>query len=250
MNQDRMPILVVKVGTSTLLNAHDMPVKTFDYIAESIIALMAEYRIVLVTSGAIGFGATHLKLDERPSDVASLQSLAMIGQVGLLKRWREALEPTAIGQVLLTTEDLRREGSTQRITDSIQQLWGYGVLPIVNENDAVSTDEITFGDNDQLAADVAVALGAERLVLLTDQDGIQKAFGTPQQERLQVAAIDEVEQHIAPTKSLTGKGGANSKILAAKRALHAGVDVFIAHAASEQSIERALSGLTGTKLVQ
>ena len=243
-------VLVVKVGTSTLLGTHEAPSKSFDYIAASIRELMHDHHVVLVTSGAIGFGVVQLGLNMRPQDISQLQALSMIGQVGLLRRWREAFGGMTIGQVLLTRHDMAAASTRESFCASVMQLWEYDAVPIVNENDAVSHEEISFGDNDQLAAEVAVVLGAKRLVLLTDQDGIQAAFGTAKQRRLEVASIHEVESHIMPVKSSLGKGGASSKILAARRAVESGVEVYVAHAATERSLQAALTGQAGTKIVQ
>ena len=243
-------ILVVKVGTSTLLGSEEEPSKAFEYIAESITALRHSHNILLVTSGAIGFGVTQLGLPERPTSTPQLQALSMIGQVGLLRKWREAFAGITIGQVLVTKRDLDDPDSRQHFTDSINHIWTYGAIPIVNENDAVATEEISFGDNDQLAARIAVSLKADRMVILSDHDGIQKDFGTHQQARLEEVSIHEIESHIKPTKSALGKGGASSKILAAHIALKGDVEVYVAHAASEQSIESAIASQSGTKIVQ
>ncbi|MBC7764779.1 glutamate 5-kinase [Microbacteriaceae bacterium] len=241
--------LVIKVGTSTLLDSHDSPSKAFEYIAESIKTLRNEYDVILVSSGAIGFGVTQLKIDERPKDLENLQALSMIGQVGLMKRWGRAFKDVTIGQVLVTRNDLHYDASIAYVQKSIQHVWAYGAVPIVNENDAISTDEISFGDNDQLAARIAVIIGANRLVLLTDQDGIMRGFGTDEQTRLTTVSIEEAKKHASPTKSGLGKGGVSSKLLAAADALDAGVEVFVAHAATHQSIELALTGQAGTKIV-
>lgn len=242
--------LVVKVGTSMLLGTHEEPSKSFDYIAASIRELMQDYRIVLVTSGAIGFGAVQLGLGARPANIGKLQALSMIGQVGLLNRWREAFGDVSIGQVLVTRQEMTARTMRESVRASIEQLWEYGAVPIVNENDAISNEEITFGDNDQLAAEVAVVLEAKRLVLLTDQDGIQAEFGMASQRRLEVVSIDEMNNHILPIKSVHGKGGASSKVLAARRAITAGTEVFVAHAATERALQMALSGQAGTKIIQ
>ncbi len=244
------PILVVKVGTSTLLGTHEQPSQAFDYVAESIIALRRQYDIVLVTSGAIGFGVRQVDLAERPAEVHHLQALSMIGQVGLLRRWREAFEGVTVGQVLVTRQDLERARTAGLFRDSVRSVWEYGALPIVNENDAVSTEEISFGDNDRLAAEVAVALGAQKLVMLTDQDGIRAEFGTDAERRLERVRIDEVGGYIKATKSTMGTGGAGSKVQAARIALDAEVEVYIAHAAHPGSLQAALSGNAGTNIVQ
>jgi glutamate 5-kinase len=189
-------------------------------------------------------------LAERPTEVADLQALAMIGQVGLLTRWREALDSTTIGQVLVTRSDLEHDIQRESFVRSLQRVWDYSALPIVNENDAVSSEEITFGDNDQLAARIAVTLGAEKLLLLTDQDGIQEDFGTESQRRIETLSMNEIERHIAPVQSKFGKGGASSKILAAQYALQGGVEVYIAHALEVATVESVLSRKSGTKVVQ
>ena len=244
------PVLVVKVGTSTLLGTHEQPSQAFDYVAASIAALRPRYDVVLVTSGAIGFGVRQMALSQRPTEVHALQALSMIGQVGLLRRWREAFEGITVGQVLVTRQDLERSTTAGLFRESVSSVWSYNALPIVNENDAVSTEEISFGDNDRLAAEVAAALNAETLVMLTDQDGIQAEFGTPRQRRLQVVATGEIGEHIRATKSAMGKGGASSKVQAARIALENGVQVYIAHAARAGSLEAVLAGNVGTKVVQ
>ncbi|MGB4762679.1 MAG: glutamate 5-kinase [Candidatus Saccharimonas sp.] len=245
------PIIVVKVGTSTLLSYDDTPSGTFGYIAESILELREQYNVVLVTSGAIGFGVRRVGLQARPSELHKLQALSMIGQVGLLRQWREAFgDENTIGQVLVTRRDLEAAGTSELFRTSVEEVWGYGVLPIVNENDAVSTEEISFGDNDRLAAEVAVALGAEKLVILTDQDGIQQDFGASTQRRLAVVPLTEVDRHIDTAASAHGTGGASSKVQAARIALEAGIEAYIAKASEPGAVSRVLSGQAGTKVVQ
>lgn len=245
-----LPILVVKVGTSTLLTRSERPSKTFDYVAESIRDLRVTYRIVLVTSGAIGFGVTQLGLEDRPETPAELQALSMMGQVGLLRRWREAFGDVAIGQVLVTRRDLERDSTAMLFRQSVEAVWRYGAIPIVNENDAVSTEEISFGDNDRLAAEVATEMKAIRLILLTDQDGIMEHFGTDAARRLEKISLEEAAKHIRSTKTTLGTGGARSKLTAARVALRGGVKVVIAHAATPRAIESSLSGKAGTNIVE
>lgn len=245
-----MKTLVIKVGTSTLLGTDEMPSTTFDHVATSIKHLRETYDIVLVTSGAIGFGVRQTGISERPHDLHELQALSMIGQVGLLRRWREAFGDLTVGQVLVTRQDLERNITAGIFRQSVAALWKYGAIPIVNENDAVSSEEISFGDNDRLAAEVAVAIDASRLVMLTDQDGVQAAFGTADQKRLEVVHINEIGNHIQIVRSHHGKGGAASKVQAARIALGAGIQVNIAHASTANAIEDALSGKVGTRVVQ
>ena len=233
-----------------MLGTDEQPSNTFGYVAQSIRNLRREYDVVLVTSGAIGFGVRQMQLDERPVELHELQALSMIGQVGLLRKWREAFDDVTVGQVLVTRHDLEQRETSRPFAGSVRALLCYGALPIINENDAISTEEISFGDNDRLAAEVAVVLGAETLVMLTDQDGIQADFGATTQHRLDTVRIGEVDEYIHATKSTMGKGGASSKVQAARVALEGGVSVVIAHAERQASVENALAGKTGTKIVQ
>ena len=244
------PILVIKIGTQALLGEHEAPRVMFDRLASAIQNLSQTYRVVLVTSGAIGFGVRALGLVSRPTGVDQLQALAMIGQAGLLRRWREAFGETMIGQVLVTRRDLAEPLSTETLRHSIEALWAYGAIPVVNENDAVSYEEISFGDNDKLAAEIAAAIHASTLVLLTDQDGIQAHFGTSRQHRLKETSVREMAQHIAPTKSVLGKGGFASKIMAASLALEAGVDVYIGSLNATPDVNDIISGKSGSRIVQ
>lgn len=243
-------ILVVKVGTSTLLGKDEQPSSTFEYVAESIMRLQETYNVALVTSGAIGFGVTRLGLTARPESLEKLQALSMIGQVGLLRQWREAFGDTTLGQVLITRRDLEKDSTAQSFLNSVEEMWHYGGMPIINENDAVSTEEISFGDNDRLAAEIADVLGAEVLMLLTDQNGIQANYETSEQHRLETATVKEALEHVQPVKSIFGRGGASSKLQAAQLALDAGCTVYISHAGLQGSIEDTLTGKVGTKLVQ
>jgi hypothetical protein len=159
---------VVKVGSSSISgdNAHK--------IGPLVDALAAAHgrgtEIVLVSSGAIATGMPYLLLDERPSDLATQQAAAAVGQNVLIYRYQEALRPFRIvaGQVLLTAGDLENATHRSNARRAMERLLGLRILPIVNENDTVATHEIRFGDNDRLAAMVAQLIGADALVLLSD----------------------------------------------------------------------------------
>lgn len=245
-----LPILVVKIGTSALLGEHEAPRVAFDVVAQNIKSLSDNYKIILVTSGAIGFGVRTLRLNDRPKNLSKLQALAMIGQAGLLNRWGEAFGDIAIGQVLVTRHDLEMADEGRSFRSSIEAVWQYGGIPVVNENDAVSYEEISFGDNDRLAAEVAINIGAEKLVLLTDQNGIQSGFGTDKQARLEVLRLDDAGQYIVDLHSKQGKGGAASKLQAACTALESGVQVYIGRVSGYVSVLDIISGQSGTRIVQ
>ncbi len=251
MNVSSKPCLVIKVGTSTLIDASERPSKTFDSVAASVKNLADKYKIVLVTSGAIGFGMRSVGVENRPSGVRDLQALSMMGQVGLLRRWHEVMAPLSIGQVLVTSRELNDTTSRNVLNDSLESLWHFGALPIVNENDAITTEEISFGDNDKLAAEIAGLFRAEALVLLTDQDGIKADFGLASEYRLSEVSLRDIDQHVkhGPGSGYS-KGGVDSKIYAARLALDHAVNVYIAHASMASSVENALSGQSGTKIIE
>ncbi len=243
------PRLVVKVGTSTLLEGHEMPTSTFDHVAASIREIRDTYDVVLVTSGATGFGVRRVGLDRRPRDLNQLQALASIGQVGLMERWNTAMGDQPVGQVLVTARELANETDATMLLATFDAMWGMGTLPIVNENDAITNEEFTFGDNDKLSALVAASLQADYLLLLTDQDGLYANFGTDEQAHVTEIRLADASAHLASVQSKHGTGGMASKLLASGIALEAGVQPFIAHARTENVISKVLSGESGTKLI-
>jgi len=252
VSAQRRPILVVKVGTTSLLGDDERPQSAvFGAIAEDIRTLARSRRIIVVSSGAIGFGVRQMQLEARPSRIDELQALATIGQVGLLRAWREALEPLMVGQILLTRQELQQERTRRQFVETTEVLSRrYGVVPVINENDAIANEEITFGDNDRLAAEVAHALGADQLVFLTNQPGILRDFGTAQQTRLQQATLAEARAALHPSRSVAGTGGMESKLLAAEQALTHSIECFVSDARTPSPISTAVSGAVGTKIVQ
>jgi glutamate 5-kinase len=167
--------VVIKLGSSTLVDARGRLRKSrLDRIADELGAITADTPICIVSSGAIALGLGHLGRMDRPGTVAELQAAAAVGQALLQQAWQRALGRSGrgTGQVLLAASDFERRESYLNARHTLETLLGWGVTPIVNENDSTATQEITFGDNDALAAQVAVLLGARLLVLLTDQEGL------------------------------------------------------------------------------
>jgi glutamate 5-kinase len=240
--------IVIKVGTGSLLMSNEQPRNTFETVAAGIKELADDYDAALVSSGAIGFGVRRMELRSRPAEVPRLQALSGIGQVALIQRWQEAFHDTPVNQVLLTARELEDSHAKDALTGQLAASWDMGAVPVVNENDAITSEEITFGDNDRLAALFAVVIGARRLVLLTDQDGIQKNFGTSDQDRLDKVSLSEAEQYLQTTKSSFGTGGMQTKLIAARIALEQGIDTYIGSAGSD--IQDILASKSGTKIVQ
>jgi len=243
--------LVVKIGSALLVDAETGRLRAawLHCLAEDVAAAKARgAQVVLVSSGSIALGRRVLGLPEGALPLEQSQAAAAVGQIRLARAYEEALAPHGIttAQVLVTLEDSanRRRYLNSRAT--LAQLLSLGVVPIVNENDTVATDEIRFGDNDRLAAQVAVTVGADQLVLLSDVDGLYTANPQfdPAAQRLDVVAeiTPEVEAMAGDPTSGLSKGGMKTKILAAKTAIGAGCAMVIAQGSVLRPLEAILSG--------
>jgi glutamate 5-kinase len=218
--------IVVKIGSRMLAGDPEM----IPRLAGEVAALRAEKRsVVVVTSGAIAIGCHRLGYGARPKETARLQAAAAAGQSVLMRRYDEAFAALGVttAQVLLTHADLADRERLNNARGALGALLEAGAVPIVNENDTVSTEEIYFGDNDQLAAMVAPLVSAELLVLLTDVDGVLDPSGA----RISVMARDESTTVISSGAVRMGSGGIESKIDAARKACRAGASVVVAPAA-------------------
>lgn len=228
--------LVVKLGTSVLtggslrLNrAHIV-----ELIRQCAQQHAAGHRIVIVTSGAIAAGREHLDYPDLPATIATKQLLAAVGQSRLIQLWEQlfALYGIHIGQMLLTRTDLEDRERFLNARDTMMALLDNRIVPIINENDAVATAEIKVGDNDNLSALAAILAGANKLLLLTDQQGLYTADprDNPQAELIrEVQHIDDTLRAIAgDSVSGLGTGGMGTKLQAADVACRAGIDVVIA----------------------
>jgi glutamate 5-kinase len=197
--------------------------------------------VCVVSSGAIALGLPRLGLDRRPRQVARLQAASALGQARLQAAWDDALAPLPAAQVLLTAADVGDRTTYVNARSALTALFKLGAVPVVNENDATATDEITFGDNDALAAQVAVLLRARLLVLLTEVDGVySRTPGTPGAELIAEGA-QAGEAALGETSPL-GRGGMRSKVLAAELAAAAGIPTVIAGGAGDSVLEPILAG--------
>jgi glutamate 5-kinase len=203
--------------------------------------LAAGEPVCIVSSGAIALGLPRLGLQRRPRSVAKLQAASALGQARLQAAWDAALAPVPAAQVLLTAADVGDRTTYVNVRNALHALFDLGVVPVVNENDATATDEITFGDNDALAAQVAVLLRARLLVLLSEVDGVySRAPGLPGAELLaEGAQASGVE---LGDSSPVGKGGMRSKVLAAELAAAAGIPTVIAGGAGKEVLGPIVAG--------
>ena len=240
--------IVVKLGTGVLTDSR----KQLDpQQVEQLVAQVAEQRqagkeVVLVTSGAVGAGMGALGFQRRPSELADLQACAAVGQTRLMATYEAlfAKHNLRVAQVLLTHDDLEDHERHLNARNTLVALLQRGVVPIINENDAVSFTELRFGDNDKLSALVASLLPADLLVILTTVDGVIENFGKADPKTIPIieAIDDKIEGMAGGTNSATAVGGMASKIQAAKIVVRAGIPLVIASGKKKSVIARVIGG--------
>ncbi|HEX4354746.1 MAG TPA: glutamate 5-kinase, partial [Polyangiales bacterium] len=234
--------IVVKIGSRAIVQGDRPGEGRFQSIADQIAALRALGRtVILVSSGAVAMGCKKLNLPGRPKLMPELQAAAAIGQPQLIKAYEAAFAPHGIqvAQVLLThaeVADRRRYLNARAAVDAMIEL---GAVPIINENDTVSTEELQFGDNDQLAAMVAPLMGADLLVLLTDVEGLLDLS----RERIPlVRDFEGIEPLIWAKDNAVSMGGMGSKVAAARQACQVGLPVVIGPARDPSVLRRIAVG--------
>ena len=227
---------VIKVGSALLTDdGRGLDLSVVSRLADQLAALRAGGRdVVLVSSGAIVAGLARLKLSERPHEVNLLQAAAAVGQSALVRAYEECLGPHGVttSQILLSHADVRARDRYLNARSTLNTLLSMDVLPIVNENDTVVTDEIRLGDNDTLAALVANLVDADALLILTDQDGLMD--GDPRRaanaQLIQSADVHDPElDQVAGGGSTLGRGGMATKLSAARLAARSGTGTVIAN---------------------
>lgn len=243
-----MAVLVAKIGSSTLVDPRgELREDVLEGRVRDLVRTHHQgHRPVLVSSGAIACGIGRLGLERRSATLPDLQAASAVGQGILFQRYREAFARHGAlpAQVLLTSVDLERRASYTNARATLMRLLDLGAIPVVNENDTTATDELTFGDNDVLAAHVAMLLGARWLVLLTDRDGLfAKGPGGAE-------LIGDVPPGTPPAAlpladmggSGSGRGGIESKVASASMATGAGVTCVIASGTTDGVIPAVASG--------
>ena len=240
--------LVVKLGTGVLTDSRKQPdpAQLEQLVAQVAALQQAGKEIVLVTSGAVGAGMGALGYEKRPSDLAALSACAAVGQSQLMAIYEKlfAAHGLHVAQVLLTHDDLEHHERHLNARNTLVTLLGRGVVPVINENDAVSFTEIKFGDNDTLSALVAALLPADLLVILTTVDGVLENFGKANPRTIPVIEkIDSGLEKIARgTDSATAVGGMASKVQAARIAVRSGIPLVIASGRKKNVLARILAG--------
>ena len=229
--------IVVKVGTSTLTHkAGRINIRRVECLCRVLSDLMnAGHEMILVSSGAIGMGVGKLSLKEKPSDMPTKQAAAAVGQCELMYVYdREFSQYNhTIAQILITNSDVENEKNHNNFRNTVTRLLEFGALPIINENDTVSTEEIEIGDNDTLGAIVATSVKADLLVLLSDIDGLYNKDPRQNEDAELISEVHALTEEIMAMGggkgSSLGTGGMFTKLKAAKIATSEGIDMIIAN---------------------
>mgnify|MGYP006081460687 CR=1 FL=1 len=249
-----MKRIVIKLGTGILTTGiGTVDTKRIESICEQIAqARKRGIEVLVVSSGAVGMGMGAMNLTTRPETLAEKQACAAIGQSRLIQCWQDALAPHGIlvGQLLLTHEGLKLRNRYINAKKTVDQMLAYGVIPIINENDSISSYEIRFGNNDLLGALVASLTEADQLQILSTAPGLIDMDGTGEIIPIVETITPEIEGLAKGTDSPTAVGGMITKIEAAKLATSAGCDVFIADGEARDIITKILDNdFVGTRFV-
>ncbi len=237
--------VVIKLGTGILTSEiGKLNMEVIGGICDQIHRLREQGVVVyVVSSAAVGLGMGRMGLKKRPTDLPTLQACAAVGQSILIETWQKAFDPSGItvGQMLLTRDDLKIKKRHTAVRDTLDRMLKSGVIPIINENDSISADEIKFGDNDVLSALVASLTKADLLFILSTAPGL---YDLAKNERIPVVEeiTPEIEQLAGGTQSATAVGGMISKIDAAKIASSSNCGMFIADGSIENVIFKLIAG--------
>lgn len=242
--------IVIKIGSNILTGAKDsINKKRIDAIAASVSKLHDKgHQMVIVSSGAVAAGMRKLGLKKRPTDIQLKQAAAAAGQSALMWKYERGFHEHGkkIAQVLLTRDVLSDRKKYINSKGTLFTLLEYGIIPIINENDTVATEEIRFGDNDQLAALVAALIEADRLVMLSDVDGLytDDPNKSPNAELIKTVdtITDDLIKKAGASSSCVGTGGMYSKLLAAQKATRSGITVNIINGSKPSRLVSLING--------
>jgi glutamate 5-kinase len=230
--------VVIKIGTNALTNTTGRFHRAhFTRLANELLTATEGRELILVSSGAIALGVERLGLEKKPKDIPGKQACAAVGQSRLMRAWEEALEPRLVAQVLLTHSDVQDRRRYLNARHALERLISDGVVPVINENDTVSVDEIKFGDNDTLAGLVAGLVDADALIILSDVDGL---YDSDPRKNKNAKRIDVVES--VTRAMLNSAGGSGSTVGTGGMATELGVSCVIAAGQKPGTITRVLAG--------
>ena len=251
--------IVVKLGTSTLAHSTGrLNIRRIEELCKVLSDLKnAGHQIILVSSGAIGMGVGKLSLSKRPDDIPTKQAAAAVGQCELMYTYDKIFTEYNhnVAQILITSPDIEDSKRKQNFHNTLERLLELGALPIINENDTVSTDEIEIGDNDTLSAIVTANINADLLVLLSDIDGLYDKDPHKHSDAKLIETVEEITEDIIKLGggkgSSLGTGGMATKLKAAAIATDAGCDMVIANGANPSKLYNIVEGKpVGTRFLK
>ncbi len=244
---ERAKRVVVKIGTNALTNTTGRFHRPhFERLANELLQLAKTRELVIVSSGAIALGVERLGLAAKPKDIPGKQACAAVGQSRLMRAWEEALAPRIVAQVLLTHSDVQDRRRYLNARHALERLISDHVVPVINENDTVSVDEIKFGDNDTLAGLVAGLVSADALVILSDVDGLYDADPRKHPHAKRIEEVTTVTRAMmaaaGASGSAVGTGGMATKLRAAQQVTELGIRCVIAAGQRPGTLTRVFEG--------
>ena len=250
-------VVVIKVGSSLVTDSNDSIDKEFIRSVSSQIRDLVEkgFEVTVVSSGAIAHGMKSWGIKKKPKEIDRLQALSAVGQIGLINAYQDEFRIHGLlaAQVLMCHGDFKDKDRSKNIKTSLKNIFSLGAIPIINENDSVSTEEIQHGDNDQLSGEVASLIEANYLIILTDQDGIykedpKKNATTQLIKNINLKELDDYDIKFGKPGEF-GRGGMETKLKAAKNFLNERNEVWIANGKTGNIVLDILDGKDqGTKI--
>lgn len=239
--------VVVKIGTNALTNSTGRFHRPhFERLAGELLKIAADRELIIVSSGAIALGVERLGLAAKPKDIPGKQTCAAVGQSRLMRAWEEALDPRVVAQVLLTHSDVQDRRRYLNARHALERMINERVIPVINENDTVSVDEIKFGDNDTLAGLVAGLVSADALVVLSDVDGLYDADPRGNPAAKLISTVENVSRTMlaaaGESGSSVGTGGMSTKLRAAQKVMELGIRCVIAPGQTAGTLSRVFDG--------
>jgi glutamate 5-kinase len=226
--------IVIKIGTTSIIKDGLLNKQFIDSLARSVKLLKSQgVKTLIVTSGAVQLGANELKFQKRPTNLKSLQVASSVGQIELINSFKSIFNNhnLKIGQVLMSKNVLEDRFQFVNTTEALNELLNQDIIPVINENDIVATEELKFGDNDRLSAIVAIITKADKLIIVTDQEGLFNADPTSTKDAQKIDYIEfdseELKNLIEKSSSGRGMGGFSTKIMAAQMAGFSGIPTQI-----------------------
>lgn len=241
--------IVLKIGTTSIIKDELLNTQFIDSLAKSVKFLRSEgINTIIVTSGAVQLGANELGLKQRPTNLKSLQVASSVGQIELINSFKSIFNQydLKVGQVLMSKNVIEDRSQFINTTEALNELLNQNIIPVINENDIVATEELKFGDNDRLSAIVAIITKANKLIIITDQEGLFNSDPTSTKDAEKIDYIEfdseELTNLIEKSSSGNGMGGFSTKIMAAQMAGFSGIPTQIM-SWSDDAISKSINGI-------